>query len=40
VERSQRSGTLLSEAFEVEITKALKNTHQGTNIRDEHRGAG
>lgn len=36
--RSQRSGRLLSAAFEIEIIKALKNIQQGTNICDKNRG--
>lgn len=34
--KSLRSGKLLFADFE--INKALKNTHQGTNIYDENRG--
>lgn len=37
--KSERSGGFLFAAFEIEIIKALKNVHQGTNISDENRGA-
>jgi len=39
VGKSQRSGRLLSEAFEMETIKALRNIHCGTKIGDENRGA-